>query len=57
MGEIIWWRWLKTPTYIWEKLWKCKFSPNTHQRQLIRMQGKIQGSNISNATWKNRPLI
>jgi hypothetical protein len=22
MGERIWWRWLKTPTEIWSKVWK-----------------------------------
>jgi hypothetical protein len=57
MGERISWRWLKTPTNIWAKIWKCKYAPNTHQNQLIRMQEKIQGSNIWNVAWTNRPLI
>jgi hypothetical protein len=43
MGAKIWWRWLKTPPEIWEKLWKHKYAPNIHQDHLIRMQEKIQG--------------
>jgi hypothetical protein len=57
MGAKIWWRWLKTPTEIWAKLWKHKYAPNTQQAHLIRMQDKIQGSNIWNAAWRNMPLI
>jgi hypothetical protein len=57
MGVGIWWRWLKTRVEIWEKLWKCKYSPNMHQIQLIIMHEQIQGSNIWNAAWKNLPLI
>jgi hypothetical protein len=37
MGAIIWWRWIKTPAEIWEKLCKYKYAPNMHQNQLIRM--------------------
>jgi hypothetical protein len=57
MGVRIWSRWLKTPAEIWENIWQCKYAPNTHQSQLIRMQEKNHGSNIWNAAWKNRPLI
>jgi hypothetical protein len=31
MGAKIWWRWLKTPTEIWAKLWKHKYAPNAQQ--------------------------
>jgi hypothetical protein len=50
MGERIWWRWLKNLSETWEKLWKRKYAPNTHQIHFIRMHEKIQGSNIWNAT-------
>jgi hypothetical protein len=57
MGAKIWWRWLKTPTELWEKLWKHKYALHTPQAQLIRLHDKTQGSNIWNAAWKNRSLI
>jgi hypothetical protein len=39
------------------KIVEMQICPNTHQSQLIIMQGKIQGSNIWNTAWKNQPLI
>jgi hypothetical protein len=57
MGEKTWWHWLKTPTELWAQTLEAKYALNTPQDHLIWMQDKIQGSNIWNAAWKNRPLI
>jgi hypothetical protein len=47
----------QNPTELWAKLWKHKYTLNTPQAHLIRLKDQIQGSNIWNAAWKNRPLI
>jgi hypothetical protein len=57
MGEKIWWRWLKHPEELWAQLWRKKYTPQTLQEQLIRLEEQIQGSNIWNAAWRNHPLI
>jgi hypothetical protein len=57
MGAKMWWRWLQHPTELWAQIWKQKYAPNTHADQLIRFNDHIQGSNIWNTTWQNRPLI
>jgi hypothetical protein len=54
MGEKLWWRWLKHPTKLWEKIWKNKYAPSTREEQLIRFNDQIQGSNIWNMAWNNR---
>jgi hypothetical protein len=57
MGEKLWWRWLKHPTELWEKIWKRKYAPTTREEKLIRFNDQVQGSNIWNMTWNNRMLI
>jgi hypothetical protein len=57
MGAKIWWRWIKTPTEIWAQLWKHKYAQDIQHSHWIRMQDKIQGSNIWSDVWRNRPLI
>jgi hypothetical protein len=57
MGAKIWWRWIKTPTEIWAQLWKHKYAPDIQHSHWIRMQDKLQGSNIWNVAWRNIPLI
>jgi hypothetical protein len=57
MGAKIWWRWIKNPIEIWAQLWNYKYAPDIQHSHWIRMQDKIQGSNIWNAAWRNRPLI
>jgi hypothetical protein len=57
MGEKIWWHWLKYPNELWARLWKQKYTPHLQQEQLIRLDDQIQGSNIWNVAWRNRPLI
>jgi hypothetical protein len=57
MGAKLWWHWLKYPTKLWAKIWKKKYAPNTNEAHLIRFNDQIQGSNIWNASWRNRPLI
>jgi hypothetical protein len=57
MGAKMWWRWLQHPTELWVQIWKQKYAPNTQPDQLIRFNEHIQGSNIWNTAWKNRPLI
>jgi hypothetical protein len=56
MGAKMWWRWLKHPTELWAQIWKQKYAPTTQADQLIRFNDQIQGSNIWNTAWHNRPL-
>jgi hypothetical protein len=57
MGAKMWWRWLQHPQELWAKMWKQKYAPNVHSNQLIRFNEQMQGSNIWNTAWRNRPLI
>jgi hypothetical protein len=57
MGAKMWWRWLKHPQELWAQLWKQKYAPNVPSNQLIRFNEPMQGSNIWNTAWRNRPLI
>lgn len=57
MGAKMWWRWLKTPTTLWVQIWKQKYAPLTQEKQLIRHNVRIHGSNIWNTAWQNRDLV
>jgi hypothetical protein len=57
MGAKMWWRCLNTPTTLWAKIWKQKYTPLTQADQLIRHNDQIQGSNIWNTPWKNINLV
>jgi hypothetical protein len=35
----IWWRWLKNPKELWEKLWRKKYAPKTVEKNFIRWVG------------------
>jgi exonuclease III len=57
MGAKMWWRWLQYPQELWARLWKQKYAPEVHHNQLIRFNEQVQGSNIWNTAWRNRPLV
>jgi len=57
MGVKICWRWIKYPKELQARLWRQKYTPQIPQEHLIRLDDQIHGSNISNAAWRNCPLI
>lgn len=53
----IWWRWLKNPKDLWDRLWRKKYAPRTTEKNLIWWNGDNPGSLIWTVARKNRQLV
>jgi len=53
----IWWRWLKIPKDLWDRLWRQKYTQNVAEKNLIHWNGDNPGSLIWTTTKLNRQLV
>ena len=53
----IWWRWVENPKSLWGTLWKAKYTTQIRDKDLIRLTGATQGSQIWNKAWENRHIV
>jgi hypothetical protein len=53
----LWWRWIKTPSALWARIWRNKYAPNIPIQSLIRAEGIRPGSLIWNNAWRNHDLV
>jgi len=53
----IWWRWLKSPKDLWDRLCRQKYTQNVAEKNLIHWNGDNPGSLIWTMTKLNRQLV
>jgi hypothetical protein len=50
----LWWRWIKSPSSLWAKLWKFKYTPLISSPNINSSRWNPLGSMIYNNAWQNQ---